>query len=584
MSNASDPGQRPLAFSQIESVAPPSVKPAHTLVAGRRLIVDLLLLGVWIAATDWLLYHVGTFLAWSLFLGGATLFLASATYGINRQKAVHRPAMLATGLLLGLLSLKLLWCGSWLQVVCGAFVLLCYSMALSGSPPFLPEVIGFFGVVMTGAVRRLRCFRLGRVNQETGTVKPMLAAHYVIPLAVLLAFGILFVLANPNLSTAFATTLRRAWDISLAWIDRFEPVEVLFWFVSGWLLLGLLYPSSSRSMKESPPDGLSGPRRVAPLVLAYRNSLLSLIALFAIYLVFEFSTLWFQTFPADFYYAGYAHEGAFWLTAALGLATLVLSVVFRNSTLRDERVGMLKRLALIWSVENFLLTLAVYNRLFIYIDFNGMTRMRVVGLLGTACVAVGFGLVVYKLMRDRGFVWLVHRQLWVPVAATIVYAVLPVDWLVHRYNVDRVLAGSLAPSVQIVAHPSTAEGMLPVVGLINSQDEVIRNGARALLAVWAQELGVGTRGLSPLQGVDVANTVGVWQSSLGHRSPWMAVETGFSQHDRIADADWMNFQAAEARLRQRLIETRSAWSEFDRSLDSRRAALDAYFRYAYQWY
>jgi len=50
---------------------------------------------------------------------------------------------------------------------------------------------------------------------------------------------------------------------------------------------------------------------------AFRNTLVTLIALFAVYLVFEISTLWFHEIPQGFYYAGYAHEGAGWLTAAL---------------------------------------------------------------------------------------------------------------------------------------------------------------------------------------------------------------------------------------------------------------------------
>ena len=46
---------------------------------------------------------------------------------------------------------------------------------------------------------------------------------------------------------------------------------------------------------------------------AFRNTLLTVIALFAAYLVFEFKTLWFRVFPEGFYYSGYAHQGAAWL-------------------------------------------------------------------------------------------------------------------------------------------------------------------------------------------------------------------------------------------------------------------------------
>ena len=87
---------------------------------------------------------------------------------------------------------------------------------------------------------------------------------------------------------------------------------------------------------------------------------------------------------------------------------------------------------------------AVYNRLFIYIDFNGMTRMRVVGLLGISAVLGGFVLVVWKILRQRGFFWLMQRQLWVLALMVFLGAVLPVDLLVHRYNVSRIMAGDSA--------------------------------------------------------------------------------------------------------------------------------------------
>ena len=46
------------------------------------------------------------------------------------------------------------------------------------------------------------------------------------------------------------------------------------------------------------------------------------------------------------------------------------------------------------------LALAVFNRLFIYISFNGMTRMRIVALYGMSAVAVGFVLVVWKIVAQ----------------------------------------------------------------------------------------------------------------------------------------------------------------------------------------
>ncbi|MEO2032135.1 MAG: DUF4153 domain-containing protein [Planctomycetaceae bacterium] len=84
-----------------------------------------------------------------------------------------------------------------------------------------------------------------------------------------------------------------------------------------------------------------------------------------------------------------------------------------------------------WSVLNLVLVLAVYNRLLIYIDYNGMTRMRTVGLLGITSVVGGFVLVLFKINRQYRFLWLVRRQLWVLAAAVYLLLVLPVDVLIR---------------------------------------------------------------------------------------------------------------------------------------------------------
>ncbi|MEM6472283.1 MAG: DUF4153 domain-containing protein, partial [Planctomycetota bacterium] len=183
-----------------------------------------------------------------------------------------------------------------------------------------------------------------------------------------------------------------------------------------------------------------------------------------------------------FYYAGYAHEGAAWLTVALALATAVLSFMFRGATFRDSRLPSLKLLAWVWAALNYILALAVYHRLTIYIGYNGLTTMRVVGLFGTTAVVLGFTMVVIKIRRHFGFWWLIRSQLTSLGLCVIVYSIFPVDYVVHRYNTARVLVGDPRPSVMIAVKEKDDSGYLPLIALIDCRDRVIRNGVRAMLA------------------------------------------------------------------------------------------------------
>jgi hypothetical protein len=317
-----------------------------------------------------------------------------------------------------------------------------------------------------------------------------------------------------------------------------------------WLFAGLVKPLTASFLpddlsRQAETPGSNAPREESPMYPAYANTLIAVIVLFIVYLVFEFQTLWLKEFPEGFHYSGYAHEGAAWLTIALALATIVLSLIFRAGILNDPRLPRLRRLAWVWSALNLCLAVAVYHRLMIYVGFNGMTRMRTVGFLGITAVVFGFVLVVRKITNGKDFVWLIRRQLWVVAFAGFLYAVLPVDSLVHRYNVKRILRGDPAPSVQITVHPMDSGGYLELLPLLDADNSIIREGVRAMLAQKAIDLG---------KTLDKRNRQG-----------------------------WSSFQWADRRLNERLENSRELLIRYD-DRDPRHAAWQSFTDYAFQWY
>jgi hypothetical protein len=153
--------------------------------------------------------------------------------------------------------------------------------------------------------------------------------------------------------------------------------------------------------------------------------------------------------------------------------------------------------------------------------------------------------VLRKIARNHDFFWLIRRQLWTVTFAAYLYAVLPIDAFVNEYNVRRILTGDPAPSVQISVHPTSAEGFLRLEPLIHCQDEIIRKGIRAMLAKKLAEAEL--------------------QREVRHERGWTA------------------YQLAEDWLLEQLRAARSQW-ENDPDARRRNSALDAFHRYAYQWY
>lgn len=452
--------------------------------------------------------------------------------------------------MLALVSLRLLWCGSGLAVFAGFVLLICVAMNFVGIPPYLRNVGSYtFRLIGSG-------FRgIGDYLSTLSRFHPAIHSTHVfavfLPTVTLMVFGTIFIFANPDLVKSVALQLDWLGRNIAQWIQHFEFTEILFCCTVAWIGIGALRPSVSRFQARETAAVDSDAIAESAHYSAYRNTLVSLIALFAVYLVFEFQTLWFRSFPEKFHYSGYAHEGAAWLTVALGLATLTLSLIFREGILTDPRLPKLRVLAWIWSIQNLLLAVAVFNRLFIYIGFNGMTRMRVVGILGVASVVGGFLFVVRKITHNRSFVWLIRRQLWTVSFAVYVYAVLPVDAFVNQFNVNRIMNGNTPPCVQISVHPTSDEGWLCLSPLIHCSDAMIRDGVCAMLSEKLDALDASAN-----QYPDSAS------SSL----------TG-----------WTRTQIARNRLHEQL---KSLNTELHSHLDrgQRDIAIQEFHKYAYQWY
>ncbi|MCE9552533.1 MAG: DUF4173 domain-containing protein [Planctomycetes bacterium] len=451
------------------------------------------------------------------------------------------------GSLLTLLSARILWQGSWLAVVIGFALLLSFAMTLTGQRPYVLSVVTFIAQVIRGGFDGLLFYAARLAGHRVGKPVPWWLS-IVLPAGALVLFAAIFTAANPDVLTLVSDTAQQWALAAQQWLTHFSYLELLFWLFVLWLSTGLLRPTPDSAASHADLNEAAKPHVVsepAPLYSAFRNTLLAVIGLFAAYLVFEFKTLWFRQFPSKFYYAGYAHQGAAWLTLALALATAILSLIFSGRMLRDPRLAMLRRLAWVWSLLNFLLAIAVYHRLLIYIGFNGLTRMRIVGLLGITAVVIGFLLVLWKINRDRSFAWLVRRQMWTVALMVYLYAVLPIDALTVRYNVARIMAGDPKPAVQLVVHPISAEGMLQLDPLLTCSDPIIRDGVQAMLAAADRE---------------AQGTV--------------------SRQRRLG---WTAYQMADNLLAQRLKAQRSAWAN-DTDREKQAGAIVRFSNYVYQWY
>ena len=441
----------------------------------------LLLVLIMVVLADLTVYQAHGFMGPAVFFVAASVLLFIGIPG----RSVRFCSLLMFGLLV-LLSVRLGWNGSYLQVVAGIWLLSAWAVALHGQTPFFLDILMFATQSIPGGYdfysrinNRVRERVLGPVDQRSS----FRFLDVALPIISLLLFGGVFVMANPDVVNWMYGSLGSIVDAIRHFLFQFSVFEIVFWCGVAWLTGGFLRPLIGSVAETAVGFDLSVDGGETALYSAFRNTLLTVIALFGVYLLFESRAFFSRKPPQGFTYSSYAHEGAAWLTVALGLATLMLSLIFRGLTLCDSRVRRLQKLAWIWSALNFALAIAVYNRMLMYIDYNGMTRMRTIALLGITSVVGGFALVLFKIHWKQSFHWLIRRQLWVLCLAMYVYIVLPVDVLIHKYNVRQILNGNPAPVVQVTAHPVDDEALPVLLPLCAADDQRIREGVKGLLAI-----------------------------------------------------------------------------------------------------
>lgn len=547
----------PSAFPMQERVDYGTMQNPHSIVPSVR-ILDLLLVVGMVVASDWILFrHFSGYAGWACW-GIVAAVLLVIGIGSRLKWEISKPLTWLIGGTILLACIRLVWQGDWAIVLVLLALLIMLIMVLHNlrlkALPFLSLMVGWLPsglVAWPGALLSL-----------SGCAQDRIRRRYIewgIPSVMGLVFGGLFLKANPDGFLLFWDWWSEQMDILYQWMQGFTVGQALFWIfvslVSFGALMPTLMPITGKDLEAPPTNdctsrGETNPSATKSSYAISRNTLCYLIGVFGVYLWMEFRNMWFREFPEGFYFSGYAHQGAAWLTIALGLTTIVLSIIFSHHSQEtaisnDSSLHTLRLLGQIWFIQNLLLALCVYNRMYVYIDFNGMTRLRILGLLGITCVVAGLVLVLMRIYRGWRFSSLVYRQFWTMTCFLFIYLLIPLDAIVYRYNVRCIQSINPRPSVQIVAHNISPEGVMELIPLVHASDDIIREGMRAFLAQKHIEI----------------------QGRL-----------------TLAEGNWQYYQGADARLIAKLDEIREELQLYLDPVSDRLTPIERFREFAMRWY
>lgn len=423
----------------------------------------------------------------------ATLLMVMAAAIALALRPRASKTLLGVGLALLLLTGRLCWQSSALTLSLSAFALFAWAAVAAGWPLRIPELLcsqlrSFLASQrglrhLTGAAGRL-ALRLTR--------RPRRLAPLLVPALIVLVFLAVFRSANPLIERGlapFEDWLGQAFQGWWSWLPSFG--RLAFWALAGLIAFTYLSPArwSPARLQHwlGPGEELEAPtafsKNAALKARTALNTLVAVNVLFLIYNAIDANTLWISgALPEGLSYSAYARQGTAWLTLALALTSLVLGAIFAGELNFLERSARpLRALAWIWLAQNLFLALGTCQRLRVYLDYNGLTRLRIVGAFGITLVVLGLMVVMIKVQGRRSFLWMLRRQTMAFALALLLLALTPLDLLCARTNTRRALAGQEAPLVQITTQAQSAEGLPELIPLLRHPKALVRQGVAAVL-------------------------------------------------------------------------------------------------------
>lgn len=164
-------------------------------------------------------------------------------------------------------------------------------------------------------------------------------------------------------------------------------------------------------------------------------SLLVFNGLFALQNGLDIAFLWSGApLPEGMTLAEYAHRGAYPLIATALLAGLFVVGFLRPGTATAE-APWVRRLVILWIVQNVFLVASTALRTFDYIDAYSLTRLRIAALLWMGLVATGLALVGWRLIWSRSTAWLINANAAAVAVVLVFCAVVDLGSMAAWWNV-----------------------------------------------------------------------------------------------------------------------------------------------------
>lgn len=309
-------------------------------------------------------------------------------------------------------------------------------------------IINFFGTIIE-APRRLQ--GLSETMVGGNKAAKFIARNLVLTIIPLLVFGVFFLIffnANP----VFNELVNDSWKYIISFFnltfDEASLGRVVFFMVGTYLTFSFVFDwgisrnllkllpqnehiSPSESISEKQENYQRNEYKIALMLIGSVNALLLIIN------IIDINFLWLSF---DYSQAGnlskLVHEGTGTLILSIFLSIAILLYYFRQDLNFYQNNQLLKYLAYTWIVQNLILIISVSLRNYYYIDFYGLTHLRIGVGVFLIITLIGLLTLWIKIRDIKSFFYMFRVNTWAIYAVWISLTLVNWDVLIARYNLS----------------------------------------------------------------------------------------------------------------------------------------------------
>lgn len=335
------------------------------------------------------------------------------------------------------------------------------------------QLLGNYFMLPIAAIRKLDDVALSRGASRKGWRWTKLA---LFPLLIVVVFFHLYRAGNPKFESLTAGFLEAFENVFADLFDHLFTWRTMFFLFGLVVCAGLLLrrvPGLILQWEQQFADVLvririrrpswAKPLAMDPLERERRMGMILLVAVNALLLVvniIDISWVWvgFEV-PEGFSLKQFVHEGTWMLIVSILLSMVILMYVFRANLNFYSRNVVLKRLAMLWIAQNFILGMSVFMRNYHYISFHGLAYKRIGVIVFLALVLVGLVTLYLKVYSRKSLFYMVRVNGWA--AFVVLIGLTTVDWdcFIVRHNLVHPNKGE----IDIDNYLSMSDKVLPLL-------------------------------------------------------------------------------------------------------------------------